>query len=251
MKISISRPRVYLIDFETAVQFSAGCSSIERVSVGYPVTENYSRPCAPELASGKAYNPFKLDVWQLGNSFSGFKVRQCIFFTVILFAYRLSVSQSTIPKVDEVLAAMTDIDPVHRLDAKEAKDRLGTIINYMAPASLLIKPDNAEHGLPWYPAYYCFLIKEKREEWAAGIPRRCRYQWTFWVWSQGPSREHATGLGWGPAVKFGSRLIVLYFPPKLFPSNRAHFLALHHHLFLSVFSSFRFHLVFFFSCCFY
>ena len=148
MKISISRPRVYLIDFETAVQFSAGCPSIERVSVGYPVTENYSRPCAPELASGKAYNPFKLDVWQLGNSFSGFKVRQCIFFTVILFAYRLSVSQSTIPKVDEVLAAMTDIDPVHRLDAKEAKDRLGTIINYMAPASLLIKPDNAEHGLP-------------------------------------------------------------------------------------------------------
>ena len=43
---------------------------------------------------------------------------------------------------------MTDIDPVHRLDAKEAKDRLGTIVNSMAPESLLIKPDNAEHGLP-------------------------------------------------------------------------------------------------------
>ena len=36
---------------------------------------------------------------------------------------------------------MTDIDPVHRLDAKEAKDRLGTIVNSMAPESLLIKPE--------------------------------------------------------------------------------------------------------------
>ena len=150
MKISISRPRVYLIDFETAVQFPAGCPSIECVSVGYPVTENYSRPCAPELASGKAYNPFKLDVWQLGNSFSALKVWQYIFYSVYLFAYWPSASQSTIPKVDEVLAAMTDIDPVHRLslDAKEVKDRLGIIVKSMPPASLLIKPDNAEHGLP-------------------------------------------------------------------------------------------------------
>jgi hypothetical protein len=64
MKVSISRPRVYLIDFETAVQFPAGCPSIERVSMGLPVTviETYSRPHAPEFASGKAYGPFKLDV---------------------------------------------------------------------------------------------------------------------------------------------------------------------------------------------
>jgi hypothetical protein len=40
---------------------------------------------------------------------------------------------------------MTDIDPVHRLDAKEAKDRLGTIFYSMAPESLLIKPDIVEH----------------------------------------------------------------------------------------------------------
>ena len=43
---------------------------------------------------------------------------------------------------------MTDIDPGHRLDAKEAKDRLGTIIYSMAPESLLIKPDVARHGRP-------------------------------------------------------------------------------------------------------
>jgi hypothetical protein len=37
---------------------------------------------------------------------------------------------------------MTNIDPVHRLpvDAKEALDRLGTVICSMTPESLLIKP---------------------------------------------------------------------------------------------------------------
>ena len=53
----------------------------------------------------------------------------------------LFASQSTIPAIDEVVASMTDIDPVHRLDAKELKDRLGTIFYSMTPESLLIKPD--------------------------------------------------------------------------------------------------------------
>ena len=44
--------------------------------------------------------------------------------------------------------AMIDIDPVHRLYVKEAKDRLGAIVYSMAPESLLIKPDVAEHGVP-------------------------------------------------------------------------------------------------------
>ena len=35
---------------------------------------------------------------------------------------------------------MTNIDPVHRLDAKEALDRLGTVIRSVAPESLLIEP---------------------------------------------------------------------------------------------------------------
>ena len=74
MKVSISHPRVYLIDFETAVQFPAGCPLTERVSVGLPFAEKYTRPHAPEFASGNAYDPFKLDVWQLGYSFCKFKV---------------------------------------------------------------------------------------------------------------------------------------------------------------------------------
>jgi hypothetical protein len=67
---------------------------------------------------------------------------------VILFAYWPFASQSTIPTIDEVLVSMTDIDPVHRLDAKEAKDRLGAVVYSMTPESLLIRPDNDEHGLP-------------------------------------------------------------------------------------------------------
>ena len=74
-------------------------------------------------------------------------------FTHNLFAYWPFAVQSTIPKIDEILVSMTDIDPVHRLDAKEAKDRLGTIVNSMAPESLLIKPKTLrdQHGLPNVP----------------------------------------------------------------------------------------------------
>jgi serine/threonine protein kinase len=155
MKVSISRPRVYLIDFETAVQFPAECPLAERVSVGYPITfagaENYARPHAPEFASGEAYSPFKLDVWQFGHSFSGFKVCGTVYFYCLLFSLLTSLfaSQSTILTVDEVMASMIDIDPVHRLDAKEAKarDRLGTIVDSMAPESLLIRPDVYRHGV--------------------------------------------------------------------------------------------------------
>ena len=41
---------------------------------------------------------------------------------------------------------MTDIEPVHRLGAKEAKDILGEIFYSMAPESLLIKPEVDGHG---------------------------------------------------------------------------------------------------------
>jgi hypothetical protein len=81
MKISYTRPRVYLIDFEVAIQFPAECPETERVTMGHPLggsfstdPEQYARPHAPEFASGIAYCPFKLDVWQLGISFSDSKV---------------------------------------------------------------------------------------------------------------------------------------------------------------------------------
>ena len=60
-----------------------------------------------------------------------------------MFIFLLNASlafQSTIPAIDDVLVGMTNNDPVHRLDAKEALDRLGTVICSMTPASLLIEP---------------------------------------------------------------------------------------------------------------
>jgi hypothetical protein len=96
MKISFTRPRVYLIDFEVAIQFPAECPESERVSMGHPLggsfpteLEKYARPHAPEFASGIAYSPFKLDVWQLGISFSDFRVRHSFYIFALLFIYFL------------------------------------------------------------------------------------------------------------------------------------------------------------------
>lgn len=81
MDISPSRPRVYLIDFEVAVEFPDDWPLNQRVVTGIPLggslidSSNYTRPLPREVTSGKPYCPFKLDVWQLGTSLSNFKVR--------------------------------------------------------------------------------------------------------------------------------------------------------------------------------
>ena len=146
MKICFTRPRVYLIDFEVAIQFPAEGPETERVAIGLPLggsftePEHYARPQAPEFTTGIAYSPFKLDVWQLSISFSDFKVFFPYLCSVICLPNALLAFQSTIPAIDEVLMGMTNIDPVNRLDAKEALDRLGTVICSMTPESLLIEP---------------------------------------------------------------------------------------------------------------
>ncbi|PPQ81146.1 hypothetical protein CVT25_015198, partial [Psilocybe cyanescens] len=126
MSISPSRPRVYLIDFEVAIQFPPECPLDQCVTTGYPLGgsftdfETYSRPHAPEFASGKAYSPFSLDVWQLGKSFENFK--------------------STIPAIDEVMGQMTDADTSRRISAADALDRLKKAVHSMVPEALLIEP---------------------------------------------------------------------------------------------------------------
>ena len=70
--ISIS-PQSLLIDFEVAVEFASECPSDEQLCTGLPIgtgfaAESYARRHAPEFASGRPYNPFKLDIWQLGTS---------------------------------------------------------------------------------------------------------------------------------------------------------------------------------------
>ena len=104
MKVSFTRPRVYLIDFEVAVQFPIDCPETERVSIGLPLggsftmdPEQYARRHAPECDSGISYSPFKLDVWQLGISFSDFKVRHFLHIFPLLLngSLRAPFPQST------------------------------------------------------------------------------------------------------------------------------------------------------------
>jgi hypothetical protein len=103
MKFSFTRPRVYLIDFEVAIQFPAECPESERVSMGFPLggsftqQEHYARRHAPEFASGIAYCPFKLDVWQLGVSFSDFKVRHSFDIFTLLFSILIPRSHFRAP----------------------------------------------------------------------------------------------------------------------------------------------------------
>ena len=78
---SVSRPRVYLIDFETAVKFSGDIPPPDRLCVGLPQGggiashSRYIAPQIPEMATGEPYDPFKLDVWQLASCFKSFDVR--------------------------------------------------------------------------------------------------------------------------------------------------------------------------------
>jgi hypothetical protein len=59
--------------------------------------EKYGRPHAPEFSSGIAYSPFKLDVWQLGISFSDFKVRHSFYIFALLFSCLMARSHIRAP----------------------------------------------------------------------------------------------------------------------------------------------------------
>ncbi|PBK71911.1 hypothetical protein ARMSODRAFT_794958 [Armillaria solidipes] len=120
---SVSRPRVYLIDFETAQEYPPDQPRM----TGYPLCSSfpdiatYSRPRAPEmLTPEKHYCPFKLDIWQFGSSLENF--------------------QSTFTEVDTILAELVCEDPVSRLSASEALNKLVSTVHAIPPVSLLILP---------------------------------------------------------------------------------------------------------------
>nr|VWP02102.1 Putative mitochondrial inner membrane protein 1 [Ganoderma boninense] len=120
-----SRPRVYMIGFELAVRFPRNSPQEERVCVGPPpLLDRHpggsNRPAAPETLPDQPYDPFKVDVWQLGTTFSDFK--------------------STMPAIDKVLASMTEPDPATRPTAYEAMKALLDAVGAVPPVSLLIEP---------------------------------------------------------------------------------------------------------------
>jgi len=142
MTIPVSRPRVYLIDFEVAVEFPPDCPPEECVCTGYPSggsfsePEMYSRPPAPEMTTSEPYSPFKTDVWQLGISFADFRVCKSFFSCFVL-----TISQANISGIDEVLKEMTHADPAARPCANGALEKIARVVNALPPAALLIHPE--------------------------------------------------------------------------------------------------------------
>ena len=73
-----SRPRVYLIDFETAICFPEDRPYDECLCSGMPFgdDDNYAQPYPIFISENKEYNPFYLDLWQLAYYFQFLKVGQ-------------------------------------------------------------------------------------------------------------------------------------------------------------------------------
>ena len=76
----VTRPRVFITDFEFAVRLRHSLPPEERVCRGPPTSGSapsagdYKRPLPSEVLSGDAYDPFKLDVWQLSVSVQDFEI---------------------------------------------------------------------------------------------------------------------------------------------------------------------------------
>ncbi|KAH9474569.1 hypothetical protein JR316_0013031 [Psilocybe cubensis] len=67
-RTTVARPRVYMIDFETAVEFPADSLESDRMCTSFHRDlDQFGRYIAPELRTKEPYCPFKLDMWQLGN----------------------------------------------------------------------------------------------------------------------------------------------------------------------------------------
>ncbi|KAH9913568.1 kinase-like domain-containing protein [Epithele typhae] len=135
--IRVDQPRVYLHDFELACSFPEGTPPEEQMCVGplYGGTISKSAPadhrCSPEVLTGEPYSPYKLDVWQLGTSFSEFK--------------------STIPSIDAAVERLREPDPSKRPTAYEALKELADIVSSMAPRDLVIPPDYSFLDPVWRP----------------------------------------------------------------------------------------------------
>ena len=91
---SMTRPRVYIIDFETAVEFPENSLESERICSSLPIPkELYSRPVPPEAENGEPYCPFRMDVWQFGKELQdNFQVSYFLSFSCNVIAKFASLS---------------------------------------------------------------------------------------------------------------------------------------------------------------
>ncbi|KJA17226.1 hypothetical protein HYPSUDRAFT_206395 [Hypholoma sublateritium FD-334 SS-4] len=116
-----TRPRVYLIDFETAVHFPDDVDASQRLVSGLPFPDSmYNRERAPELLISEShmYCPFRLDMWQFG------------FHLVQMF------SKTGIVEIDTMWLPLRSDNPADRPTAHEVFQKLGDFIADVPPQML-------------------------------------------------------------------------------------------------------------------
>lgn len=133
-----TRPRVYLIDFETAVHFSSDVRTSDRLTSGLPFPDaTYQRKRAPELLSSEPYCPFQLDMWQFGfHLMQMFSVRYRF---VPLYRYieaDKSFQTTGIAGIDRLWPPLMSDNPADRPTAQEVFRTLGDFISTVPPKSL-------------------------------------------------------------------------------------------------------------------
>ncbi|KJA17228.1 hypothetical protein HYPSUDRAFT_70886 [Hypholoma sublateritium FD-334 SS-4] len=115
-----TRPRVYLIDFETAIHFSDEVDPSKRLVSGLPMPEHvYRRQRAPELLfESSMYCPFRLDMWQFG-----FQIMEMF-------------SKTGIQEIDSLWPPLMAENPVERPTASEIFQQLGDFVSTVPPKLL-------------------------------------------------------------------------------------------------------------------
>ncbi|KJA17230.1 hypothetical protein HYPSUDRAFT_46675 [Hypholoma sublateritium FD-334 SS-4] len=117
-----TRPRVYLIDFETAVHFHDDVDPSNRLVSGLPIPDSnrYQRARAPELLVSEShmYCPFRLDMWQFG------------------FHLMQMFSKTGIAEIDTLWPPLMSENPTDRPMAREIFQKLGDFIAEVPPRAL-------------------------------------------------------------------------------------------------------------------
>ncbi|KDR71601.1 hypothetical protein GALMADRAFT_793188 [Galerina marginata CBS 339.88] len=113
---SMTRPRVYIIDFENAVEFSEDSVKSDRRCVGTPFPrEIYGRPIPPELELAESYCPFRMDIWQFGTDL-------------------LEQSLTGLEEVDQLWIDLVSTQPESRPTASEALQRIDNYVRNTPPS---------------------------------------------------------------------------------------------------------------------
>ncbi|KAJ3801743.1 hypothetical protein GGU11DRAFT_161536 [Lentinula aff. detonsa] len=128
--VRLTRPRLYLIDFETALCFPEDSLYDDCTCTGLPFgdIDDYALPTPPGVAEGKPYNAFYLDFWQL--------------------CYHLAFLQTGIPELDELLLGLVNMGT-----AAAALDALSERLVLIPPIQLHVQPMYREvvNGHTFYP----------------------------------------------------------------------------------------------------